>query len=506
MVPQAADFTGRKLVILRNEDVGVYVLSETLQESRGSILKIMLKRWLVLAMASVLSLAAAESGSPTFTPADLFQMNKIWNIHISLTSDQYAAMQPTRSREGIKLPGSSWLQGSEGKRNGWASTMGIEFQYVKGAVDFEGIHLVNVGVRYKGNGTFVDSQGSEKLPLKLHLNEYVKGQKFAGLTTLNLHNQVTDPGYMNEVIAYWMFRNAKAPAPRTAYAKVSMSVSGKFAKKYLGLYVLTENVDEHFFSERTGDKNGAIFKPVTNDLFLDRGTDWKKYNQAYDPKTKLTPAQQERVFAFARLVTKASDAEFRAKVGTFIDLDEFARFLAGLVMVVDMDGILTSGQNYYVYLNSKTNLFQFVTWDHDHSFGGLVRGRLATPTNLSIRHPWEGSNRFLERMLEVPAFEQLYMARLNEFSKSIFLPERFAKQMDLIAPVIRPAIGQESSRKLAEFDSAMSGPSSSPGGSFMGFFQGPVYGIKAFTTARQKSIVDQLAGRAAGELMRGVRR
>jgi spore coat protein CotH len=448
----------------------------------------MLPRRLLLALICSLC-SAAEPGSPAFSPADLFQMNKIWNVHISMPSAQFAAMQPRRHNDGNKLPGASWLQGAEGKRNGWGSIQGIEFFYAKGVLEFEGVRIPDVGVRYKGNGTFVNAQGSDKLSLKVHLNEYVKGQKFAKLKTLNFHNQVTDAGYMNEVLSYWLFRAAQVPAPRTAYARVSMTVPGKFEKKYLGLYVITENVDENFFEERNGGKSGAIFKPVTNDLFIDKGTDWKKYNQAYDPKTTLTPAQQNRVYEFARLLTKASDTEFNAKVGTFIDLPAFARHMAALMLLVDLDGILTSGQNYYLYLDPKTNLFQFVPWDLDHSFGGFNRGQLKSSANLSIRHPWEGNNKFMERVFAAPAFEKLYMARINEFNQTIFQPERFAQQVDLLAPVLRPSVSQESSRRLSGFDQTVRSGL-----------------IKEFPVRRIKSLLDQASGRSAGEIMRGVYR
>ena len=45
---------------------------------------------------------------------------------------------------------------------------------------------------------------------------------------------------------------------------------------------------------------GAIFKPVATNLFADLGPDWKRYNQTYDPKTTLTPAQQTANSAPAR--------------------------------------------------------------------------------------------------------------------------------------------------------------------------------------------------------------
>ena len=50
----------------------------------------------------------------------------------------------------------SWLQGPEGKRNGFAASRGVQFEYVHGNVTINGQTLKNIGVRYKGNGTYFD--------------------------------------------------------------------------------------------------------------------------------------------------------------------------------------------------------------------------------------------------------------------------------------------------------------------------------------------------------------
>src|SRR5438034_9190100 len=128
------------------------------------------------------------------------------------------------------------LQGAEGKRNGLASAMGIEFKYVHADLEFEGQMLKDVAVRYKGNGTFMQSRDSLKRSLKLDLNKYVKGQKLAGVSKLNLHSNVTDAGWMNEPVSYRLFRDGSVPAPRTSYARVYLTVRDKYDNQYAGLY------------------------------------------------------------------------------------------------------------------------------------------------------------------------------------------------------------------------------------------------------------------------------
>jgi spore coat protein CotH len=384
-------------------------------------------------------------------------------------------------------------------------------------LDFEGQLLRDVAVRYKGNGTFMESRNSLKRSLKIDLNKYVKGQKIAGVTKLNLHNNVTDASWMNEVLSHRLFRDAGVPAPRTAYARVYVTVPGQYDKKYFGLYSIVEDVDRHFAEERFGSKDGMIYKPVTRDLFGYLGEDWSKYNQMYDPKGEPSGAEKQRVISFSQLVTSSSDSEFSARIAEYLDLEEFARFMSVTVWLSTLDSILMMGQNFYVYLHPQTHKFEFVPWDLDHSFGQFPMGSTQEEREkLSIQRPWRGANRFLERVFKTDAFKKLYLATMAEFSKSIFVPERFSQQVDEIAAAIRPAVREESETKLARFSKVVAGESvgrsgpddghdrmMGPGGQGEdeprfggGAFRQPAKPIKSFVTARAQSVTAQLAGNA----------
>jgi len=457
---------------------------------------------------------------------------------------QRGTVTPDQLRDGINAAapspggpggfGGPILAGGARRRNGIVGALGIEFKWVQGDVEFEGHSIGKVGVRYKGNGTFLESRPTLKRSLKIDFNRFVKGQKLAGVTSLNLHNNVADPSWMNDVLSYQLFRDAGVPAPRTSYARVYVTVPGKFDRQYLGLYELVEDVDKHFLEENLGTKDGALLKPSTPRPFTFMGDDWRAYEQPYEPKDDLTPAQRTRILDFCRLVSGASDAQFAATVGDYLDLEKFARFMAVTVWLTDLDSILAVGQNYYVYLNPRTDKLEFIPWDKDHSFGQFPPvGGQDDREQLSIHRPWMGENPFLERVFKVPAFKTLYLARLTEFGRTLFLPERFAKQVDALAPVLRPAIEQESREKRARFEQTISGevippafpppgaprPGGAPGGGPNagrpgpggpgfggpggpppGFFQ-PTKPIKPFVKVRAQSVLAQLSGKSAGRTL-----
>jgi spore coat protein H len=389
-------------------------------------------------------------------------------------------------------PGGFNLQGRAGGRNGLSAARGIVFDYVHAGLVFESKRLEDVAVRYKGNGTYMDARQTDKKSFKVDLNEFTKGQKLAGVSKLNFHNNITDAGLMNEPLAHALYRDAGVPAARSTYVRLTLDAAGAHTNRYLGVYSIVENPDNNWAEDRFGTKKGLILKPVTRELFKYQGDDWSAYQQAYDPKTEITPAQRQRVFDFAKLVTDGSDEELARRLPEFLDIDEFTRFMAVTVWLSNTDSILMVGQNYVLYLHPKTQKFSFVPWDLDRAFGNFFT---PSPTEMSIRNAWAEDNRFLKRVMAVEAVRSAYLARMEEFQKTLFRPERLKAQVDELAKILRPAVEAEKDpSKLERFDQVVSGQAPQQQG--FGFRTGQT--IKGFVTARHQSVADQLAGKSEG--------
>lgn len=455
-------------------------------------------------VTSSLQAQPASEGRPPsgLRASDVFGFTNVWAIHLRFTPEQWDAMEPQQGggpRGGPRR--GSFLQGPEGGRNGIAAAFGAVFNYVHADLEFGTYVITNVGVRYKGNGTFLSSREGLKRSLKIDLNQFVKGQKLAGMSQLNLHNSVRDPSGMNEAIAYRLFREGGMPAPRTAFARVYVTVPGKYARRYFGLYNLIEDVGSGFAEERFGVKKGAIFKPVTPNLFSTLGDDWSAYNQTYDPKGDLTEEQKRRVIECSKWVSSSSDQDFASKLGDYIDTKNFARYMAMTVWLSDLDGILGPGQNYYLYLHPQAQKFSFIPWDQDQTFGQFPRGSEEQREGLSIRRPWSGQNRFLERVFQNQEFYAAYVAALREFNGSLVQSERLDRQVSELAAILRPAIQDESPERLAEFEKAVAGErvslSMGPG------FNGPVAvkSLRGFVKSRGAAVADQLAGKSEGKTL-----
>ena len=496
--------------------------------------------WLLfsLAVVATVGLVAAPTGAPqtaaALTPEMLFQTSKVWTVHLTLANDSFDALTPklppppaapsaaasagqtsTPPQQPREIPSilplamlkevvAGGFIGPEGGRNGITASKGLEFAYVHASFDIGGIHFDDVAVRPKGNGTYnpVLTGKVAKPSLKIDLNKYVKGQKLAGVSTLNLHNGLFDPTWMNEALAFRLYRDAGVPAPRTAYARVYLTAKGGEANKYLGLYILVENVDSDFTQSRFKVAGGALLKPVTIVPFRFLSRDWSDYNQMYDPKTDLTAADKQHVIDLCDLLSNASDQVFAARIGEFVDLDAFAKYMAVVVWMANPDSLLEQGQNYYVHFNPTTRKYNFLPWDQDHSFGQFVPWRTAeSQQQLDILHPWanrfEGApfasqleNNLLARTFKLEAFKRRYLSELATLSRTLTMPDRIAKQIDDLVPILAPIVAQEpKDGRVISFTEAVG----------MGTFKRPfnqnsvaVNPIKVFVPIRQASVLAQL--------------
>jgi hypothetical protein len=459
-----------------------------------------------------------EASSPRLDAAglrsarDLYQTTNIWPAHLKFTSEQWKAAQPKRIDplpHFFQPDGTVLLRHPEAQRSGLAGVLGFDFHWTHAVFELGGVTFTNVAARIKGNGTYLGSLYGTKHPFKVDLNKFAKGQTLGGVDELTFNNLVNDYSNLSDALAYEFFREAGVPASRIAFAYLSVSVDGQWERKPLGLYVMVEAVDEDFALERFGSRRTPIFKPVTYELFKHLGDEWSAYEAIYDLKTKATPEQLQRVIEFARLMTHGNDAEFAQRVGDFLDLESFARYLACEVLLSNYDSFLSNGQNFYLYLDPASGRFGIVPWDLDLSWGGFfLLGTTRERERASIWHPWVGEHRFLERVMAVEAFRTLYRAQLEGLLGRLFIPARLHRRVDELAAIIRSPIAAESDFRLAKFEQAVSDkPRERSAGKNEQGANRPAHQLKRFVEKRAISVREQLDGKSDGVILeRGGRR
>jgi hypothetical protein len=482
-----------------------------------------------LALIGLLVCSSAPSARAADDPSAavaLFTTDSIRTLHLTLSNAQWQAIEPTEQRQ---------------NQNGGPMRR-MEYPVVHATVEFEGKTYADVGVRYKGNSSFMMARDSLKKSIKLDFNQFID-QKFFGLSSVNLNNNAGDPTQARESLGYELFAAANVPAPRTTLLRVELTVPGQYHHQFLGLYTLVEDVGKHFLKSRFGNARGLLVKPeMARDLpYL--GEKWDAYTRVYAPRTDANNATHQRLLDFLKLIHQADDAAFDKQIESMLDCDEFLRFLAVNAITSNLDSLLLSGHNFYIHVPHKpAQRIQFIPWDLNESFGGFGMGNPPEMQfELSITHPYAGENRLIERLLALPRFNQRYKKIITELTTGPFAIETMNARIDALDKLTADLRAQEKQaginigppnrgpggpgnpvgpRRGGGGPGFNTGPrpNSGPGGNANpnnpnfrpgggpGFPGGAGPGprskpdLKTFVVARNQSITDQLAGTSKGQI------
>lgn len=369
--------------------------------------------------AILVSLAAVSAARPVrLDPVaaraeDFFGLTKLHNFHVTIAPADFLRMSP-------------------------AGEPGV-YSEVPATLQFEDRNWGAISIRYKGNSSYKYAPGEIKRSLKLDLDSGTD-RTFFGMSELNLNNNAFDPSQMREALAYDVFRRARVPAPRTAFARVFLTVPGAHARKYLGLFTVVEQVDQDFFESRWDRRVGLLVKPegLTGMPYL--GADWARYERPYGSRTEPDSGDAARLVAFVKLLNHASDDEFARRVGDYLDVDAFLRFLACEVVLVNTDSPLTTKRNYWMTVHPATRKIVWVPWDMNMAFAGFK----PSDANLSVHAPAApGVFPLAERMLAIEAMVARYDLIVREIVTTNFTVARIERQISAIESVIGDAAAAE---------------------------------------------------------------
>lgn len=433
--------------------------------------------------------------------AELFGLTNLWRVDFTFSPEQWNAMKPEKIKPTRLINESGVvLRNPHAPRSGLAGVLGIHFVWSRADLQIGGQSFPKSSIRYRGNGTYIGSLFGKKQPFKIDLNKTDPDQKLFGLDKLNFNNFVEDASYMHDALGYDLFRLAGIHAPRTAYAWISVEITGLEKRTPRGLYLMLENVDQHFARARFGTSL-PIFKPVTPRLFEDLGDDWADYAAIYDLKTKATEAQKQRIIEFAKCLSHDDDPTFARRISQFLDLDQFSRYLSVMVLLASYDGFLSNGQNFYLYLDPQSDRFGFIPWDLDHAWGDFFL--IGTPSQrdqASIWHPWVGSHRLLERLMQLDSFREMYENQLKKLLDTQFKLELLSPKIDMMARSIDALVERENPLRYRRFRKAVADDFGEPPPIHHNTLR-PVNAMKRFIKARRKSVLSQLAGESEGVIL-----
>ena len=406
---------------------------------------------------------------------DFFGLDKIWDVHIVVEREDWAQMFPVGERSETRMFG--------------------KFPYRTGDVTIGSHTLKGVGIRMKGNATFMANGGTLKKSLKLDFNRNDPEQKFLDMGKLNLQCNALDATQIKEAASYEVYRSAGIVAGRTSFARVFLTMPGELERAYLGLYTAVEQVDQRFAKRTLG--GGLILKPDGETLAY-LGEEWNDdYEDSYHPKSEVTDELASPLIETAALFDEPSDGVFAEGIEAVMDLESFLKYTAATAILINTDSPLTVPDNYYLIVSKESKKVTWVPWDMNWSMGEY--GHITnTPTvDLSIMMPTQ--KEVFRRVLGIPRFRARYREIVTEFIEGPCSAEAMTVAIRRAHETVKDALALESSRDKAVTQAAeeLGGlPTRHP--ALQGRRGDDVAGLEAFAKAREQSVRDQLAGRSQG--------
>lgn len=226
------------------------------------------------------------------------------------------------------------------------------YVYVEGGLVYEGAVFSPVGVRLKGQNSFLPVD--EKPSLKIKLDAYVPGMNLLGLEELTLNNMRSDTSMMHERVAYRMFREAGVPASRAGHALVSINGESR------GLYAHVETVDENLLAQWYPDL-GSMWELWDTD-FREAWIPDFQHEEGVDDRTAL--------YATADALEIADDHNQWLATAQHVDGDQFLDFTAVSAIVGQFDSYpwRSPGDDCHVYQDVASGLLQFLPHGTDETF------------------------------------------------------------------------------------------------------------------------------------------
>lgn len=278
--------------------------------------------------------------------------------------------------------------------------------YVPADVRWGEYVVAQAAIRYKGGvgslGLCFDQQGNRlcpKLSMKLRFDEYVAGQRFAGLKRINFHAMMRDASHMKDRLGYGLFRAAGVPAPRSAHAR--LIVNGED----LGVFALVEEIDGEFVEDHFRDVDGSGEGNLYKEVWPMYGSA-TPYINALETNEDLNP-NVDKMVRFAGALEGANAANFRATIGTWIDIPTLVSFMAVDRLIDNWDGIVAwyctaqgicRNHNYFWYEEVGRDRVWLIPWDLDNTMQvpSLMRDSYgvpdwnASPTDCALRQVFFG--------------------------------------------------------------------------------------------------------------------
>lgn len=316
-----------------------------------------------------------------------------------------------------------------------------------GTAEIDGIKYPNVGIRYRGQTSYVYE--GEKNPYQIELNYIHPDQHHQGHKSFTLSNALRDPSYLREYLGFSIARKYM-PAPEANFIRLFVN------NDYAGIYINIEPIDANFLERRMSGSWTTLFK-CSPDTDIDKAPENCKQNTF----GSLEYEEDANCYLY----------NYRLKEGDgWQDLIELCRILdqdpGSIESVLDVDATLWmhafnnltanlssySGQhshNYYL-LRDIHGRFSPVIWDLNLAFGSFKNTGQGSDLSIDemidldpFLHEENGTKPLIRQLLANEFYRKIYVSHMRQLMHEQFRRDSFRKQCEEVMNRIKPAVSQE---------------------------------------------------------------
>lgn len=285
--------------------------------------------------------------------------------------------------------------------------------------------IENIGFRLRGN----TSLNSEKKSFKVSFNTFDPGNQWRDLEKLNLIGQQNDPSLVRSKLCHDAYRNNGIAAARTAYVNLYINEELK------GVYLNVEHIDENFAKAYFDDNgDGNLYKctyPADMDYL---GSDPDLYaqltpwgSQPYEMTINEEISDYSDLAELIDVLNNTPLSQLECELPEVFNVEKYLMAAALEVLLGHWDGYIFNKNNFYLYHNKRSGVFEFIPYDMDNTLGIDWVGINWTDRNI---YNWSQSGEdrpMFKRLLQVPAFRNKYTENIYYLINEYFGQPQFAQ-------------------------------------------------------------------------------
>ena len=308
------------------------------------------------------------------------------------------------------------------------------FTYVEAQVTINDVTFPRVGIRKKG---FLGSLSNTRPSLKVKLNHLDKNGQVDGITNLTFNNNQQDTSLMSQIMSYALFNAVGSPAPRCNYAR--LTVNGQ----NLGVYSHVERIHKPFLKRVFGNDNGSLYEGTLTDF----RPGWLN---SFEHKLGSDQIGRQRIQQLIEALN-SKDKNIEEAIGQLVDLESFYNFWVMESLLGLWDGYSGNGNNFFFYLNPKTDRFHFIPWGADHGFSRFSGKRKYNhPPPISVKT----QGLICHRLYQIEACRRQYERTLRKTMLEYWKEDNLISEIQRLETMIQPylILDQKRITKTKTFD------------------------------------------------------